>query len=110
MPNDSGILAVKKFLDDQNNIDKVKSDSKWTDCQKIKGCNLTFRLQGQPELICQSKAIQNHLKNQLETPSETEETLEAIRLVTAVNNYPLHVCISLLVALMQSLLLLLLSI
>lgn len=82
MPNDSGILAVKKFLADQNNIDKVKSDSKWTDCQKIKGCNLTFRLQGQPELICQSKAIQNHLKNQLETPSETEESLEAICLVT----------------------------
>ncbi|MGP5556260.1 type I-C CRISPR-associated protein Cas8c/Csd1 [Psychrobacter celer] len=81
MPNDSGILAVKKFLANQNNIDKVKSDSKWTDCQKIKGCNLTFRLQGQPELICQSKAIQNHLKNQLETPSETEESLEAICLV-----------------------------
>lgn len=82
MPNDSGISAVKNFLADQDNIDKVKSDSKWTDCQKIKGCNLTFRLQGQPELICQSKAIQSHLKNQLETPSETQESLEAICLVT----------------------------
>lgn len=82
LPNDVGILAVKKFLADKDNIDKVKADSKWADCQKIKGCNLTFRMQGQPELICQSKAIQDYLKNQLETPSETEEGVEAICLVT----------------------------
>lgn len=82
IPDDVGILAIKKFLADQNNIDKVKADSKWADCQKIKGCNLTFRLQGQPELICQSKAIQSYLKNQQETPSKTEEGVEAICLVT----------------------------
>lgn len=82
LPNDLGVLAVKKFLADRDNIDKVKADFKWADCQKIKGCNLTFRMQGQPELICQSKAIQSYLKNQLETPSETEEDVEAICLVT----------------------------
>lgn len=82
LPNDSGILAVKKFLADKDNIDKVKADSKWADCHKIKGCNLTFRMQGQPELICQSKAIQDYLKSQLETPSATEEGVEAICLVT----------------------------
>ncbi|MGP5792110.1 type I-C CRISPR-associated protein Cas8c/Csd1 [Psychrobacter celer] len=82
MPDDLGILAIKRFLADKDNIDKVKADTKWADCQKIKGCNLTFRLQSQPELICQSKAIQSYLKNQLETPSETEEGVEAICLVT----------------------------
>ena len=82
IPNDLGVLAVKKFLDDQGNIDKVKADSKWADCQKIKGCNMTFRLQGQPDLICQSKAIQSYLKHQLETPSKTENSVESICLVT----------------------------
>lgn len=82
IPDDLGILAVKNFLADQDNIDKVKADSKWTDCQKIKGCNMTFRLQGQPELICQSKLIQSYLKNQLKMATKTEEGGKAICLVT----------------------------
>lgn len=85
IPEDIGILAIQRFLANDNAIDDIKLDSKWADCQKIKGCNLTFRLKGQPELICQSKAIQSYLKNQLETPSKTEEGVEAICLVTGKN-------------------------
>lgn len=62
--NDSGLKAVKEFLTNQTNIDLVKNTDTWQQCQKIKGCNLTFRLQGETDLICQSKAIQSYIANQ----------------------------------------------
>lgn len=62
--NDSGLKAVKEFLTNETNIDLVKNTDTWQQCQKIKGCNLTFRLQGETDLICQSKAIQSYIANQ----------------------------------------------
>ena len=62
--NDSGLKAVKEFLTNQTNIDLVKNTDTWQQCLKIKGCNLTFRLQGETDLICQSKAIQSYIANQ----------------------------------------------
>lgn len=85
IPEDIGILAIQRFLANDKAIDNIKLDSKWADCQKIKGCNLTFRLKGQSELICQSKAIQNYLKHQLETPSTKGKGIESICLVTGKN-------------------------
>lgn len=62
--NDSGLKAVKEFLTNETNIDLVKNTDTWQQCLKIKGCNLTFRLQGETDLICQSKAIQSYIANQ----------------------------------------------
>lgn len=62
--NDSGLKAVKEFLTNQTNIYLVKNTDTWQQCLKIKGCNLTFRLQGETDLICQSKAIQSYITNQ----------------------------------------------
>lgn len=62
--DDSGLKAVKEFLTNQTNIDLVKNTDTWQQCLKIKGCNLTFRLQGETDLICQSKAIQSYIANQ----------------------------------------------
>ena len=62
--NDSGLKAVKEFLTNQTNIDLVKNTDTWQQCLKINGCNLTFRLQGETDLICQSKAIQSYIANQ----------------------------------------------
>ena len=62
--NDSGLKAVKEFLTNETNIDLVKNTNTWQQCLKIKGCNLTFRLQGETDLICQSKAIQSYIANQ----------------------------------------------
>ncbi|CAM4130039.1 type I-C CRISPR-associated protein Cas8c/Csd1 [Psychrobacter arenosus] len=82
MPDDIGIQAIKHFLENTDAIGAVKADAKWIDCQKIKGCNLTFRLKGNPDLICQSKSVQAYLKQQLETPPEDSDSTQAICLVT----------------------------
>ena len=82
MLDDISIQAVKRFLDNKDAIEAVKADAKWADCQKIKGCNLTFRLKGQPDLICQSKSVQAFLKQQLASPTEESDSTQAICLVT----------------------------
>ncbi|WP_131667664.1 type I-C CRISPR-associated protein Cas8c/Csd1 [Psychrobacter pygoscelis] len=82
MPDDIGIQAVKQFLENKDAIEAVKADPNWLECQKIKGCNLTFRLKGQPDLICQSKSIQHFLKQQLNAPPKAGESDQAICLVT----------------------------
>ncbi|SUD90574.1 type I-C CRISPR-associated protein Cas8c/Csd1 [Psychrobacter phenylpyruvicus] len=82
IPDDIGILAVKKFLTDPDNIQQVKEHPKWEDCKKIKGCNLTFKLKGETALICQSKSIQEYLKQQLTTPSTDTDSVEALCLIT----------------------------
>ena len=61
LPTDLGVKATYLFLSDLSEIAKVKDDTSdaWKACQKIKGCNLSFRLVSEPSnLVCQSKAVQ----------------------------------------------------
>lgn len=71
--DDLGVKAVKEFLANDNNIELVKNTDTWQQCLKIKGCNLTFRLQGETDLICQSKAIQTYIANQSNNQADRED-------------------------------------
>jgi len=64
IPHDEGVIAVDKFLNNVEELEKLKSDEVWQDCLKIKGCNLTFRLVGEPYLICQSSRVIDWVRNQ----------------------------------------------
>jgi len=57
---DSGVKAVLAFYE-KNEVEKVKNHSLWAECSKIQGCNLSFRLFGDVNLIPERDAVQKYL-------------------------------------------------
>ena len=64
LPEDSGIGAVQAFLHNEVEKEKAKQAPEFQECQKIPGCNLTFQLSTESDLVCQSKAVQRWLREQ----------------------------------------------
>lgn len=61
MPNEKGVNAVLEFLE-HGDSEKLLQTEQWKDCANIKGCNLSFRIQGRRELVCQSKEVINFVQ------------------------------------------------
>ena len=53
---DGGVRAVLAFYETDQTV-AVKKHNNWQECSKNKGCNLTFQLDGDTDLIPQRKAI-----------------------------------------------------
>jgi len=64
LPEDPGVQAVRKFVQSEEQIKKLKAHENWRDCLKIKGCNLSFRLTADSNLICQSPQVIEWVKRQ----------------------------------------------
>lgn len=64
LPDDIGVHAVRKFIHSYEQLAAVKTHDNWKECLKIKGCNLSFRLVGNTELICQSEQVIDWIKSQ----------------------------------------------
>lgn len=61
LPHDQGVAAVLTFLQSENERAKAMDadNPNWVNCKKINGCNVAFRLQGEPTaLVCQSALVQ----------------------------------------------------
>ena len=62
LPDDAGVAAVAAFLASSAEKSKVMQAANWTECAKVKGCNLSFRLVDEAvDLVCQSKAVQAYV-------------------------------------------------
>lgn len=72
LPHDAGVSAVWRFLNSEPEKIKIVAAPAWPDCLAIKGCNLTFRLKGKTELICQSPEIQSYVtdRNSEQDPTD----------------------------------------
>lgn len=66
---DDGVHAVLEFYRTGEYL-KVKDDSNWEECVKISGCNLTFRLDGDRELVGQRPAIRGYIREKFEALSK----------------------------------------
>lgn len=54
LPDDAGVAAVAAFLASAEEKSKVMQAANWTECAKVKGCNLSFRLVDEAvDLVCQ---------------------------------------------------------
>ncbi len=71
LKKDDGVKAVLSFYE-TNQIDSVKNYPNWEDCSKISGCNLTFRLDGDTELIPQRESVVSYQKS-IFTESDNDE-------------------------------------
>lgn len=79
LPDDTGVQAVRRFLESTTEIEKLKVREHWRECLKIKGCNLTFQLAGETHLVCQSPAVIDWVKRQ---PLPEENIRKGLCLVT----------------------------
>ncbi len=62
--NDEGVNAVLSFYN-MDQIEEVKNHPAWQDCSKIAGCNVTFRLDRDTELIPQRHVVADYQKSSL---------------------------------------------
>ena len=59
-PEDAEVGAVCRFIE-SGNFDAVFNHPSWKDCVKIPGCNLTFQVEGQVKLVCQSESLKDFI-------------------------------------------------
>lgn len=52
-PSNEQFIAVKNFLQKEDQIQKVFNHQNWKDCIKILGCNLSFRLIGETNIVAE---------------------------------------------------------
>jgi CRISPR-associated protein Csd1 len=72
LPRDDGIGAVLRFLEG-GDFSRVFAHPLWPECAKIPGCNLTFRIDGEIHLVCQSESVREFLAGAAESISTDEE-------------------------------------
>lgn len=91
LPEDGGVRAVHAFLNDEAEKEKVRQTPEFQECLKISGCNLTFQLSPEENLVCQSTGVRQWIgeqptnnENQDGTCLVTGETTKIARLHPAV--------------------------
>ncbi len=66
---DEAVTAVLRFYE-QDEYKKVMAFDNWPDCMNIPGCNLSFRIEGESELVLERKAVKAF--QQSKAPNEEE--------------------------------------
>ncbi len=72
LPEDVGVAAVKKYLE-RGRFEQVLQHSLWPECEKIKGCNLSFRLVDRSELVCQSVEVTSFVQRSIASTGDTQK-------------------------------------
>jgi CRISPR-associated protein Csd1 len=55
-PASHGLAAIHQFYE-RSEYKRVEQDANWTDCTKIPGCNVTFRVAGEVDLVVQDPEL-----------------------------------------------------
>ncbi|MBI4860653.1 MAG: type I-C CRISPR-associated protein Cas8c/Csd1 [Candidatus Riflebacteria bacterium] len=72
-PDDAEIRAVHLFLD-ASDFAAVRSDPLWSECKKIPGCKLTFRIDGRPGIVCDSENVKDWVaKTNASAPGDEDD-------------------------------------
>jgi CRISPR-associated protein Csd1 len=81
LKEDIGVKAILLFYE-KNNAEDVKGHTNWVECSKIPGCNLTFRLNGDTEVIPQREMIVAYQKSLYEIEEENNSSIVGKCLIT----------------------------
>ena len=76
-PDDKEIDAVHQFMV-IGDFTAVFSDSKWSECANIPGCNLSFRLEDQLRLVCENENVRAYVASANEPASYDEDDAPAL--------------------------------
>jgi CRISPR-associated protein Csd1 len=85
-PDDMEVGAVYHFLN-AGDFDAVFKHPAWNECVKIPGCNLTFKIDGQTQLVCENENLRSFLATSSTSTSNDEEenSLAAIERICLVS-------------------------
>jgi len=61
---DEGVLAVIRFYEN-GEYEKVKETDNWNECAKIVGCNMSFRIDGEVDLVPCLDAVRRYVESQV---------------------------------------------
>ncbi len=78
---DEGVMAVIRFYEN-GEYEKVKSAHNWSECAKIVGCNLSFRIDGESDLVPCSVAVRKYVASQC---SDITDSASGLCLITGEN-------------------------
>jgi len=67
---DEGISALLLFYE-KNQHNKVKESERWSECSKIIGCNLSFRLDGEYDLIPCKEKVRLYVESQVDEDTDS---------------------------------------
>lgn len=83
--DDEEIMAISQFYANEQHK-KVFEHKDWEECAKIKGCNLSFQLEGSNQIVCQCANISSLVSSSLDVTDEEEgkgdEGREGLCLIT----------------------------
>lgn len=75
LPNSPGLRAIADFYA-KREYERVKDDPLWAECVKIPGCNLTFRLAGENEIVAHEAPVRQMLmSNGIKTGTSEDDQL-----------------------------------
>ncbi len=72
IPGDSGGELVHRFIE-QGDFAAVFNHPDWENCRKVPGCNLSFIVQGETRLVCQSELVTSYVASASVSGSGEEE-------------------------------------
>ncbi len=78
---DEGVIAVIRFYEN-GGYEKVKSAHNWSECAKIVGCNLSFRIDGESDLVPCRDAVRKYVASQC---SDNTDGVSGLCLITGEN-------------------------
>lgn len=73
IPGDSGGELVHRFIE-QGDFAAVFNHPDWENCRKVPGCNLSFIVQGETRLVCQSEQVTSYVASASVPGSGEEES------------------------------------
>lgn len=82
-PKNDPFAAVFRFYEQEDSIPMLLQHENWKECYKIPGCNLSFRIAGNSDIIAEHDDLRNEVEvTSLPNDEEQTEATEGICLIT----------------------------
>jgi CRISPR-associated protein Csd1 len=69
---DKGVNAIINFYE-SGQVAAAKAHRNWAECARISGCNLTFKLDGDPQLVPERDAVVQYQRSLVSSPETSRE-------------------------------------
>lgn len=82
-PENDQFSAICKFYENEDSIPMLLQHENWKECYKIPGCNLTFKIAGESDIVAEHDDLRNEVEivNDTDDEKQTQAT-EGVCLIT----------------------------
>lgn len=61
-PKNRSFSAVRKFLSNPGRLAEAAACENWAECDKIASCNVTFKISGEPDIVCSDPDVRDYVE------------------------------------------------